>query len=142
MKLFFFLTTLILYSLVHANDPTLYEYYTSGGVKSGLEANNANHFVLNGRQFIIYGGSLHYFRQPYQYWGPVLRQYRAAGLNTVQIYVPWNLHEDTPGQLDFESPHLNLDRLLKEVKAADLFAIVRPGPYICAEWDFGGFPSW
>lgn len=123
-------------------DPTLYEHYTSGGVKTGLVANHEDYFTLNGRPFIIFGGSLHYFRIVPQYWRQTLQRFKAAGLNTVQLYVPWNLHEDTPGAFDFESPAIHLAAFLEEIKQADMFAIVRPGPYICAEWEFGGFPSW
>ena len=125
-----------------AADPTLYQYYTSGGIKSGLEANHADHFTLNGKPYIIYGGSFHYFRVVPQYWRSILQRFKAAGLNAVQLYLPWNLHEETPGHFDFVSPHLHLAKFLEEVKLADMFAIVRPGPYICAEWELGGFPSW
>ncbi len=60
----------------------------------------------------------------------------------VQFYSPWNLHEETPGNWDFETGFLNLAEFLKAIKEADLFAIARPGPYICAEWEMGGFPAW
>ncbi len=60
----------------------------------------------------------------------------------VQIYSPWNLHEETPGNWDFETGFLNLAAFLKAVKEADMFVIARPGPYICAEWEMGGFPAW
>jgi beta-galactosidase len=60
----------------------------------------------------------------------------------VQIYSPWNLHEETPGNWDFENGFLNLAAFLKAVKEADMFVIARPGPYICAEWEMGGFPAW
>lgn len=124
-------------------DPTLYEYYTSSGVKEGLRANtSSDHFTLNHRPYIIYGGSAHYFRIRPQYWRQTLARMRSSGLNAVQLYLPWNLHEEKPGDFDFTSDHLNLAKFLEEIKAADMFAIVRPGPYICAEWEFGGFPSW
>jgi len=121
--------------------PTLYEYYNSGGIKSGLSA-NSDQFTLNGKHYVIYSGSLHYFRVVPEYWRPVLARFKAAGLNAVQLYVPWNLHEQQPGKFDFESPQLNLDHFLMLIKEADMFAIVRIGPFICAEWEFGGFPSW
>ncbi len=60
----------------------------------------------------------------------------------MQLYSPWNLHEETPGHWDFETGFLNLAEFLKAIKEADMFAIVRPGPYICAEWEMGGFPAW
>lgn len=144
MRLYLFLALICSVAnwAVQAADPTLYEFYTSSGIKSGLVSNNSAHFILNGKPLLIYAGAIHYFRNPPEYWQLILRQYRAAGLNTVQLYVPWNLHEDRPGHFDFESPTLNLARVLDEIKKADMFAIVRPGPYICAEWEFGGFPSW
>ncbi len=60
----------------------------------------------------------------------------------MQFYSPWNLHEETPGHWDFETGLLNLSAFLKAIKEADMFAILRPGPYICAEWEMGGFPAW
>ncbi len=60
----------------------------------------------------------------------------------VQVYSPWNLHEEIPGHFDFENGMLNLTDFFQAVKEADMFAMYRPGPYICAEWDLGGFPSW
>ena len=140
MKILFCLAVFVLGTL--AKDPTLYEHYTSGGIKSGLEANHPDHFTLNGKPFVIYGGSFHYFRAVPQHWREILHRFKAAGLNAVQMYVPWNLHEEMPGHFDFESAHLNLAKFLEEIKLADMFAIVRPGPFINAEWEFGGFPSW
>merc|ERR1712179_320183 len=73
---------------------------------------------------------------------------QAAGLNTVDVYVPWNLHEPRRGEFDFGegnsqfSPFLNITRFLEMVREEDMFAIFRPGPYICGEWEFGGLPSW
>src|SRR5699024_887773 len=100
------------------------------------------HFTLNGKPLVIYGGTLHYFRHLPEYWPRILRSYRAAGLNSVQLYVPWNMHEDTPGHFDFQSPGLNLDKLLELVKQEDMFVVIRPGPFINAEYEFGGQPSW
>ncbi|KAG5895370.1 hypothetical protein JTB14_029594 [Gonioctena quinquepunctata] len=127
--------------------PTLYEYYTSSGIHGGLNAEKP-HFTLNDRNITIYSGALHYFRVPKAYWRDRLRKLRAAGLNTVETYVPWNLHEPQPGQFDFGQggsdmeDFLNVTEFLNIAKEEDLLAIVRPGPYICTEWDFGGFPSW
>ena len=60
----------------------------------------------------------------------------------VQTYAPWNLHEETPGHFDFETGFLNLAEFLKAAKEADLFVVFRIGPYICAEWEMGGYPAW
>lgn len=125
--------------------PTLYEYYTNGGIKSGLNADTPN-FYLNNKNITIYSGTMHYFRVPRPYWRDRLRKMRAAGLNAVETYVPWNLHEPEKGKFDFGSggtdfqDMLDVQEYLKIAKEEDLFAIVRPGPFICAEWEFGGLP--
>ncbi|RZC39773.1 beta-galactosidase-1-like protein 2 [Asbolus verrucosus] len=127
--------------------PTLYEYYTSGGINSGLSANQS-YFTLNDKNITIYSGAMHYFRVPKEYWRDRLRKMRAAGLNCVETYVPWNLHEPANGYFDFGSggsdmeDFLDVQKFLKTAQEEDLFAIIRPGPFICSEWEFGGFPSW
>nr|CAH7738059.1 unnamed protein product [Callosobruchus chinensis] len=103
---------------------------------------------LNDKEVFIYSGAIHYFRVPRPYWRDRLRKLRAAGLNTVETYIPWNLHEPRSGQFDFGlrdndmSDFLNLQEFLNIAKEEDLFAIVRPGPFICGEFESGGFPSW
>ncbi|KAK5650908.1 hypothetical protein RI129_001937 [Pyrocoelia pectoralis] len=114
--------------------PTLYEYYTAGGISSGLSASQ-NYFTLNNRNITLYSGAMHYFRVPKPYWRDRLRKMRAAGLNTVETYMPWNLHEP---EIEF----LDIETFLKTAQEEDMLAIVRPGPYICAEWEYGGLPSW
>ncbi|MER6947794.1 beta-galactosidase family protein [Nonomuraea sp. NPDC000554] len=96
-------------------------------------------FRLDGAEFRVLSGALHYFRVHPDLWRHRLSMLRAMGLNTVETYVPWNLHEPRPGEfrrLD------ELARFLDAAAAEGLLAIVRPGPYICAEWDNGGLPSW
>jgi len=127
--------------------PTLYEHYTSGGISAGLSADQP-YFTLNNKNITLYSGALHYFRVPQEYWRDRMRKMRAAGLNTVETYVPWNLHEPEPGVYDFGDGGtdfqdlLHVEKFLKMAQEEDLFAIVRPGPYICSEWEFGGLPSW
>ncbi|XP_057652902.1 beta-galactosidase-1-like protein 2 [Diorhabda carinulata] len=127
--------------------PTLYEYYTENGIKAGL-SDKTPQFTLNNKNITIYSGAFHYFRVPRAYWRDRLRKMRAAGLNTVETYIPWNLHEPQPGVYDFGSggtdmeDFLHLEEFLKAAQEEDLLALVRPGPYICAEFEFGGFPSW
>ncbi|CAG9762617.1 unnamed protein product [Ceutorhynchus assimilis] len=126
--------------------PSLYEYYTSAeGIHSGLNSDNPD-FLLNGKKITIFSGALHYFRVHPQYWRDRLKMYRAAGLNCVETYVPWNVHEPEDGQFDFGqnakdndfSLFLDIVKFLKMAQEEDLLVILRPGPYICAEWDFGG----
>ncbi|VEN61729.1 unnamed protein product [Callosobruchus maculatus] len=134
-------------SLITSEPPTLYEHYTSGGIHAGLNADKP-YFTLNDKNVSIYSGAVHYFRVPKQYWRDRLRKLRAAGLNTVETYIPWNLHEPQPDSFDFGQggsdweDFLDVREFLSIAKEEDLFAIVRPGPYICAEWEFGGLPSW
>ncbi|GHH43342.1 glycoside hydrolase family 35 protein [Streptomyces candidus] len=98
-------------------------------------------FSLDGRPLRLLSGALHYFRVLPEQWPHRLRQLRALGLNTVETYVPWNLHEPRPGEYDFEGL-ADLDAFLHTTRAAGLHAIVRPSPYICAEWENGGLPWW
>ncbi|MFJ6604446.1 glycoside hydrolase family 35 protein [Streptomyces lydicus] len=96
-------------------------------------------FTLDGRPVRLLSGALHYFRVHEAQWGHRLAMLRAMGLNCVETYVPWNLHEPRPGV--FRDPEA-LGRFLDAAGAAGLWAIVRPGPYICAEWENGGLPDW
>ncbi|KAI5413772.1 variant 2, Beta-galactosidase 17 [Lathyrus oleraceus] len=98
-------------------------------------------FWKDGEPFRIIGGDLHYFRVHPEYWEDRLLKAKALGLNTIQTYVPWNLHEPTPGKLVFEG-FADIESFLNLCHKLDLLVMVRPGPYICAEWDWGGFPSW
>ena len=98
-------------------------------------------FWMQGRPIRILSGSIHYFRVPHKYWSDRLMKAKAMGLNTVTTYVPWNLHESSPGKFNFREMYDVIDFILK-AKQIGLHVIVRPGPYICAELDFGGLPSW
>merc|ERR1712130_833301 len=91
-SLLLFSLLFVCHPIVHAGDLSLYSYLVGDGVTSGLEA-NGDEFRVNGKELKILSGSLHYFRVHPQYWRTRLRQYKAAGLNTVDVYVPWNLHE-------------------------------------------------
>ncbi|MCO7124718.1 beta-galactosidase [Sporolactobacillus shoreicorticis] len=98
-------------------------------------------FYLNGKPFKIISGAVHYFRVVPEYWRDRLEKLRAMGCNTVETYVPWNLHEPQRGSFCFEGM-LDLTRFLEIVQDLGLLAIVRPSPYICGEWEFGGLPAW
>ena len=101
----------------------------------------ASDFLLDGRPFRILSGALHYFRIHPDLWADRIEKARLMGLNTIETYVPWNAHSPRPGVFD-TSGMLDLELFLRRVADAGLYAIVRPGPYICAEWDNGGLPSW
>ncbi|MEV7500864.1 beta-galactosidase family protein [Streptomyces sp. NPDC093018] len=96
-------------------------------------------FLLDGRPVRLLSGALHYFRVHEEQWGHRLAMLRAMGLNCVETYVPWNLHQPAPGR---HRDVAAVGRFLDAARAAGLWAIVRPGPYICAEWENGGLPAW
>nr|XP_025887338.1 beta-galactosidase 17 isoform X4 [Solanum lycopersicum] len=98
-------------------------------------------FWKDGKPFQIIGGDLHYFRVLPEYWEDRLLRAKALGLNTIQTYVPWNLHEPREGQLVFTGI-ADIFSFLNLCQKLDLLVMLRVGPYICAEWDFGGFPAW
>ena len=98
-------------------------------------------FLMDGKPINIYSGAMHYFRTLPEYWEDRLTKLKLAGFNTVETYVCWNLHEPKPGEFCFEGM-LDIERFVKTAEKVGLYCIVRPGPYICAEWDFGGLPAW
>jgi beta-galactosidase len=89
----------------------------------------------------MFGGAMHYFRTPAPYWEDRLRKLKALGCNTVETYVAWNAHERRKGRFDF-SGHLDIEQFIQTADDLGLHVIVRPGPYICAEWDLGALPCW
>ncbi len=102
---------------------------------------SGNQFTLNGQPFRILSGSMHYFRVLRACWRDRLEKMRLFGLNTVETYVAWNMHEPQPGEFHFEDG-LDIVTFIETAAAVGLKVIVRPGPYICSEWDFGGLPYW
>ncbi|MEU0659449.1 glycoside hydrolase family 35 protein [Streptomyces lavendulocolor] len=98
-------------------------------------------FLLDGKPFRLISGGLHYFRVHPDQWADRLRKARLMGLNTVETYVPWNLHEPRPGELRMDGG-ADLPAFLGLAAEEGLYVLLRPGPYICAEWEGGGLPSW
>ena len=98
-------------------------------------------FLLDGTPFQILSGALHYFRVHPDQWADRINKARQMGLNTIETYVAWNAHARTPDTFDLTGG-LDLARFLDLIAAAGMYAIVRPGPYICAEWTNGGLPAW
>ena len=98
-------------------------------------------FLLDGQPFRILSGALHYFRVHPDQWRDRIRKARQMGLNTIETYVAWNAHAPREGEFDLTGG-LDLGRFLDDVAAEGMYAIVRPGPYICAEWTNGGLPAW
>lgn len=100
-----------------------------------------NQFMLDGKALQVISGEMHYARIPRAYWRDRLRKARAMGLNTISTYVFWNLHEPTQGTYDF-SGQLDVAEFIREAQQEGLHVILRPGPYVCSEWDLGGLPAW
>lgn len=98
-------------------------------------------FVVDGQPTRILSGEMHYPRIPHQYWRHRMKMLKALGLNTVATYVFWNAHEPQPGQWNFEGDN-NIREYIKIAGEEGLNVILRPGPYVCAEWEFGGYPWW
>jgi len=98
-------------------------------------------FELDGKPFQVISGEMHYQRIPQEYWRERFRMAKAMGLNTVTTYVFWNVHEPRPGVYDF-SGNNDVAEFVREAQQEGLWVILRPGPYACAEWEFGGYPAW
>lgn len=98
-------------------------------------------FLRDGAPYRILSGALHYFRVHPDLWADRIEKARLMGLNTIETYIAWNAHASSPDAFEL-SGGLDLDRFLQAVADAGMNAIVRPGPYICAEWDNGGLPAW
>ncbi len=98
-------------------------------------------FLLDGKPFVIRSGEMHYPRVPRIYWRDRMKKAKAMGLNTINTVVFWNMHEPKRGQFDFAG-NLDLAEFVRTAQKEGLYVILRPGSYICAEWDFGGFPAW
>jgi beta-galactosidase len=101
----------------------------------------AHDFLLDGEPYRVFSGALHYFRVHPDQWADRIRKAREMGLNTIETYVAWNAHSPKPGVFDL-SAGLDIARFLDLIAAEGMHAIVRPGPYICAEWNNGGLPAW
>ena len=110
-------------------------------VSPGSFAIGESDFLLNGRPFRVLAGAIHYFRVHPDHWADRIHKAKLMGLNTIETYVAWNAHSPQRGDFD-TAGQLNLARFLDLIAAEGMYAIVRPGPYICAEWDNGGLPGW
>lgn len=115
--------------------PALAQKPASFSIKNG-------HFYSGEDTIHIYSGEMHYSRIPKEYWRHRMKMIKAMGLNTVATYVFWNYHNIAPGKWDFETGNRNLVEYIKTAEEEGLYVILRPGPYVCAEWEFGGYPYW
>jgi beta-galactosidase len=101
-----------------------------------------NDFLLNGQPFQIISGELHPARIPAEYWRHRIRMAKAMGCNTISVYLFWNYHETEEGVFDFTNGNKNLPEFFKIVQEEGMWLIIRPGPYVCAEWELGGIPPY
>ncbi|WP_183574404.1 glycoside hydrolase family 35 protein [Mucilaginibacter sp. X5P1] len=115
----------------------------------GLKAQEVRHtftlgdsaFLLDGKPFQMISGEMHYPRVPREAWRARMKMAKAMGLNTIGTYVFWNLHEPQKGKFDFTGNN-DVAEFVKIAKEEGLWVILRPSPYVCAEWEFGGYPYW
>ena len=107
----------------------------------GILTYNDKTFLMDGKPYTILSGAMHYFRIPREYWHDRLLKLKEIGFNTVETYTAWNLHEREEGVFDFTGM-LDVAAYVDEAAALGLNVILRPGPYICSEWEFGGLPAW
>jgi len=128
-KIVFFILFLGLYNCILAQQKHTFS------VKGG-------EFLYDNKPIRIHSGEMHYARIPHEYWKHRLQMIKAMGLNTVATYIFWNYHETAPGIWDFETGNKNIREFIKLAGEEGLMVILRPGPYACAEWEFGGYPWW
>jgi len=126
--------------------PLLFCFVTGGyGRAQGAAGHHfgveGGHFVLDGKPFQVISGEMHYPRIPRAYWHERFKMAKAMGLNTITTYVFWNEHEPRPGVYDF-SGNNDVAEFVREAQEEGLYVILRPGPYVCAEWEWGGYPAW
>lgn len=107
----------------------------------GVLTYKGDSFYMDGDKYTVMSGAMHYFRIPNEYWYDRLLKLKECGFNTVETYTAWNLHEPEEGVFNFEGD-LDVVKYIETAKELGLNVILRPGPYICAEWDLGGFPAW
>ncbi|MEW6508566.1 MAG: beta-galactosidase family protein [Bacteroidota bacterium] len=101
-----------------------------------------DNFLLDGEPFQIISGEIHPARIPKEYWQHRIKMAKAIGCNTISSYIFWNYHETEPGKFDFKSGNKNLAQFLKTAREENMFVLLRPGPYVCGEWTFGGLPPY
>jgi len=117
----------------------------AGAGRTAMDAHTfgheGEHFLLDGKPFRIISGEMHYARIPREHWRDRLCKVRSLGLNTLCTYMFWNMHEPQPGAFNFQD-NLDAAAFVRAAQEEGLWVLLRPGPYACAEWDFGGLPSW
>ena len=132
-KIFLVAIALLLPHVIHGKDTTTKGKQTfSIGDKT---------FLLGGKPFMVKAAELHYPRIPRQYWEHRIKMCKALGMNTICLYVFWNIHEQREGVFDFTDNN-DVAAFCRLAQKHGMYVIVRPGPYVCAEWEMGGLPWW
>ena len=111
-----------------------------GGAKHSFSFGDSS-FLLDGKPLQIISGDMHYTRVPREYWRDRMKMARAMGLNTIGTYVFWNVHEAEKGKYDFAGNN-DIAEFVRIAGEEGLWVVLRPSPYVCAEWEFGGYPYW
>jgi len=99
-------------------------------------------FLLDGKPFQIISGEMHPARIPKEYWRHRIQMAKAMGCNTIAAYIFWNYHEQKEGVFDFTTENRNIAEFIKICQQESMWVLFRPGPYVCAEWEFGGLPPY
>ncbi|MEX3937639.1 beta-galactosidase [Paraburkholderia phymatum] len=105
-------------------------------------AKNGDGFVLDGKPFQIRSGEMHPARIPVEYWRHRIQMVKAMGMNTIALYIMWNCHEPSEGAFDFHTGNRDIEAFIRLCQSEGMWVLLRPGPYVCAEWDLGGIPSY
>ena len=98
-------------------------------------------FLLDGKPFVIKAAEIHYTRIPAEYWQHRIQMCKALGMNTICIYAFWNIHEQKPGEFDFKGQN-DIAAFCRLAQKEGMYIMLRPGPYVCSEWEMGGLPWW
>ena len=129
MKKIFYI--LILFSLQAVSQTTKHTFTLS-----------PDNFLLDGKPFQIISGEMHPARIPKEYWRHRIQMAKAMGCNTIAVYIFWNYHESSHGKYDFKTENRDISQFIKLCRQENMWVLFRPGPYVCAEWDFGGLPPY
>jgi len=127
----------ILFSLL-----VVLSFFLEMNAQKHVFAFDKSEFTLDGKPFQLISGEIHPVRVPQMYWRHRIQMAKAMGCNTIAAYVFWNYHESAPGVFDFKTGNHNISQFIKTCQEEGMWVILRPGPYVCAEWDLGGLPSY
>jgi beta-galactosidase len=117
-------------------------FYISFAQTKHIFSLGESEFLLDGKPVQLISGEIHPARIPREYWRHRVQMAKAMGCNTIAAYVFWNYHESRPGIVDFKTGNRDITEFIKICQQENMWVLLRPGPYVCAEWDFGGLPTW